>query len=391
MNECNEKIYQCSCGLIFGKYQNLSAHKSGCKTYLQENGKQIDFICDDCGQVFGNYGALCSHMKFKHEQYKPKEKQRVQCPICNKYIVKNNINRHTQACKKSIYEESFKLKQKYKLDHDDLFCKFCGKECKNKNSLTQHEIRCPQNIYRIISWNKNSFSNCIGEFHCIYCGKIYNYKGACASHEGICNLNPNGKTEFYRRIDSQRITYTKNHELGLHDSSSHQHTEETKKIIGEKVSKTLSDGYASGRLTPNHGIGRGKGSYIYTPDKQVYFCRSTYEFIYALHLHYVQNKKFTLEKVVVPAIRKNQYSKSFRSDFYIEDENLIIEIKGIPSSKDILLKESFEASGYSFMELFTRDINKCKKDLISVGINIKQLLALVIDGANRKEYYQYFL
>ena len=70
---------------------------------------------------------------------------------------------------------------------------------------------------------------------------------------------------------------------------------------------------------------------------------------------------------------------------------MIIEIKGIPSGKDMLLKESFEANGYLFLELFNSDINKCKKDLILAGIDIKQLLTLVIDGANRKEYYQYFL
>lgn len=36
----------------------------------------------------------------------------------------------------------------YHVDHDDLFCKFCGKECKNKNSLAQHEIRCQSNPER---------------------------------------------------------------------------------------------------------------------------------------------------------------------------------------------------------------------------------------------------
>lgn len=37
---------------------------------------------------------------------------------------------------------------KYILDHDDLFCKFCHKECKNKNSLCQHELRCKNNPNR---------------------------------------------------------------------------------------------------------------------------------------------------------------------------------------------------------------------------------------------------
>lgn len=55
--------------------------------------------------------------------------------------------------------------------HDDLFCKYCGKQCKNLNSLKQHEIRCKSNPNRVKSvylggnkkgyvpvcagWNKN--------------------------------------------------------------------------------------------------------------------------------------------------------------------------------------------------------------------------------------------
>lgn len=31
---------------------------------------------------------------------------------------------------------------------DDLFCNFCGKQCKSLNSLTQHSTRCPQNPNR---------------------------------------------------------------------------------------------------------------------------------------------------------------------------------------------------------------------------------------------------
>jgi extradiol dioxygenase family protein len=32
---------------------------------------------------------------------------------------------------------------------NELICKYCGKECKNKNSLAQHEIRCKYNPNRI--------------------------------------------------------------------------------------------------------------------------------------------------------------------------------------------------------------------------------------------------
>lgn len=50
----------------------------------------------------------------------------------------------------------------YHLDHEDLVCKFCGKECKNKNSLVQHEIRCKLNP------NKNELPNTSGKNNGMY-------------------------------------------------------------------------------------------------------------------------------------------------------------------------------------------------------------------------------
>ena len=74
---------------------------------------------------------------------------RIECPNCGKYITKANFSRHYNACintnSKLNSKNSYKV---YKLDHDDLYCKFCNKECKNTNSLTQHELRCPNNPNR---------------------------------------------------------------------------------------------------------------------------------------------------------------------------------------------------------------------------------------------------
>lgn len=47
--------------------------------------------------------------------------------------------------------------------HDDLFCEYCGKQCKSINSLKQHSIRCSKNPNRThkggmpkghVGWNK---------------------------------------------------------------------------------------------------------------------------------------------------------------------------------------------------------------------------------------------
>lgn len=71
---------------------------------------------------------------------------KIKCEFCGRDISANNFNKHLRGHENhpKYYE-----KQMYHLDHDDLFCKFCGKECKSKNSLVQHEIRCKLNPNKI--------------------------------------------------------------------------------------------------------------------------------------------------------------------------------------------------------------------------------------------------
>lgn len=74
--------------------------------------------------------------------------QKVECPICGRKITRINITKHLRSHEtRPDYQEQL-LKAQH-LDHDDLFCKHCGKECKNKNSLVQHEIRCKNNPNKI--------------------------------------------------------------------------------------------------------------------------------------------------------------------------------------------------------------------------------------------------
>ena len=266
-------------------------------------------------------------------------------------------------------------------------CKFCGKECKNKNSLVQHEIRCKQNPDRTI--NISSYFK-LEETFCKYCGKRFDRKITCLSHESVCINNPNRQVKLNDRISKFKVTYDINQAAGLHETHSHPKTVAQRTQLGRRMHEILTEGYASGRLKPNKGIGRGKGSYIILKDKK-YFCRSTYEFIYALHLYYIQKKHFTLEEINVLASRENTYGKSFLSDFFIKDGNLIVEVKGVKSDKDLLLKESFEAAGYNFIELFQKDIEKCKSDLINYGIDMKSLLKELIDRANKKDFLTYTL
>lgn len=73
------------------------------------------------------------------------------------------------------------------------------------------------------------------------------------------------------------------------------------------------------------------------------------------------NIDFDYESIRVKSANP-KIQKTFISDFSFG--NKVIEVKGIKSSKDSLLKDSFTKAGYDFTELFIDDINLCKKFLI---------------------------
>lgn len=212
--------------------------------------------------------------------------KKIPCKNCGKEITVANYNKHYNAC---INPNSYINKHLQKQDIISLFCKFCHKECKNKNSLVQHELRCKENpnvdINNLISDNLRKHTNCNK-------GKILITNGI---HNKLIFPNEEIPDGWYKGSCTKGKAST----IGYH------HTEEMKKHIGQKMSKILKEGYASGRLKPNKGIGRGKYSYFTYKDK-TYLLRSTYEFIFALYLAY-NNIDFEYEAIRVPAIRENQY------------------------------------------------------------------------------------
>ena len=79
------------------------------------------------------------------------------CPVCGKEISNCNYERHLISHKNNPKYHN-KLQTRQSIDHDDLYCKYCGKFCKNKNSLAQHECRCNKNPNKIATkaWNKGA-------------------------------------------------------------------------------------------------------------------------------------------------------------------------------------------------------------------------------------------
>ena len=249
-----------------------------------------------------------------------------------------------------------------------LYCKFCNRECHNLNSLRQHEIRCKNNPDRK-DYNK------LGNY------SHNNFKGQSKDTNSVIAKQA---ATLKKRYDSGDLKGSMTGRPGTF--LGRKHSDESKRLIGEHVSKSRKEGYACGRITPAEGVGRGKYSYIVTPTHK-YMLRSTYEFIFALYLIHVEKVTFEMEAIKVPAIRSNNYAETFLSDFSIG--NTIVEIKGIPSGKDYYIKESFEAAGYDFIELFEDSINNLKLKLVEANIDIDGLLKQVVEGHNSKEYFVY--
>ena len=142
--------------------------------------------------------------------------KRIICELCSVEISASNYNKHLKRHKN--HPETFK-ENAYRVDHDDLFCKFCKKECKNKNSLTQHEIRCKENPCRI-----NVFVD------------KFNNKGKTPWNKGL-----SCKTDS--RIQASRDTYNKNKENGKYHYR-RKHTEEEKQKLREKALENGFGGFA---------------------------------------------------------------------------------------------------------------------------------------------------
>lgn len=72
-----------------------------------------------------------------------------------------------------------------------LYCKYCGKECKNINSLKQHECRCKQNPNHIVT-NFDIYSNIINYRNKGYKWMNNGIQSKCVKPESINDYLKNG-------------------------------------------------------------------------------------------------------------------------------------------------------------------------------------------------------
>lgn len=229
--------------------------------------------------------------------------KKVLCKHCGAEISVSNYSKHIR--RHENHPETF-IKSIYSLDHDDLFCKYCGRECKNKKSLCGHERLCRENPNRqLTSYEKHGPITGFNEF------------GRTSWNKGLTK-------ETDERIQKQINTYHENHNKGLHKDTSGLNNSMNNPLTRKHLSKSMKKVYSKYTIRKPK-----KSKYGYY--KGVW-CDSSWELAYLI---YVKDFGFNIirNKTGFRYMWENSEHTYF-PDFYNIDSDTYIEIKGFKSNRD---------------------------------------------------------
>ena len=321
------KEYKCICGESFLSSRSLGSHKNWCKDWILFKDGNLDRL---------------EHRKPMKAGYTIKKEI---CPVCKKLISINNLKKHIKSHENN---NSKKNDSSYHLDHEDLFCKFCGKQCKNKNSLVQHEIRCNN--------NPNKINIIIPNF---------NTKGKKAWNKGL--TKDTDERVYNLSLQTSLSIKNYNNKIRLEGKiPGIASTPEKELARRQKISNTAKERKLSGGK--RHGSGRGhKGWY------KGIFCDSTYELAYVIYNldHNIQFKRCTR----IYEYEYNGEIHKYHPDFELEDGTLI-EIKGYITDK---VYAKISAVKDRNIKLLTKDDLKYAFDYINNTYTCKNLEDLYKD------------
>lgn len=227
---------------------------------------------------------------------------------------KNNPN---AKCKCNFYSESGKEKIRLLNENrDDLFCKYCGKQCKNLNSLKQHEVRCKKNPSSILVKDN-----------------LYEYRLKLQSGDKtVWNKGLTKDTDD--RVKAQGETYHNkyvNGEIKIWCAGLSKETDDRIKTYSTKISETVSNKIENSDW---HCQSRKRIEY----NDNVFDSDWEFEFVKFLDSH---NIKWIRKISPFIYIYKNSEHKYF-PDLYLPDHDLYIEIKGRCTEKDKAKWDQFD-------------------------------------------------
>lgn len=185
--------------------------------------------------------------------------------IARLYGLKKGCNVKRMAIKLGIQIINPKTNEYYTYTKPKCICQYCGQEFDNKHKLGGHVTFCKKNpkyeehIKNLENAREHiQYNNELSEYYCKFCGKRVGNEGCLTIHENSCEQNPNrvkcpnrkgngGKTNGYTawnkgktakddvRIQKLAETRRKNLEAGKFVMKGKPHTEETKRLLREKM------------------------------------------------------------------------------------------------------------------------------------------------------------
>lgn len=252
------------------------------------------YICKYCGREFENRFKLNGHICW--------------CKSNPNAKGKSNFNSKSIKEKMKLFNET----------RDDLFCQYCGKQCKNLNSLKQHEVRCKQNPDAI------PVKNNLYEY-----GLKHRFDGTSFVpwNKGLTKdtddrVKKYGETHHNRYVKGEIKTWCD----GLT-----KETDSRIKKSASKISETISNKIGDSDW---HCQSRKRIEY----NDNVFDSDWEFEFVKFLDAH---NIKWIRKISPFIYIYKNSEHRYF-PDLYLPDYDLYIEIKGRCTEKDKAKWDQFD-------------------------------------------------
>lgn len=233
-----------------------------------------------------------------------KPRSKVACSVCGQLISISNIKAHERRHRD--HPETFEV-PKYRVDHEGLDCKFCGKTCKNNNSLRNHERLCKLNPNR----QQTTYEK-------------YGYvEGFTVNHVGAWNKGLTKET-----CDTLRVVGTKNRQHALNNPEKYHftHTAETR--------KHLSDIALEGNFETHFGK---RSQHIEYKGVNL---QSSFELRVAVELD--SNDVEWVRPTRLPYTAPNGSQHHYSADFYLPEYNIYLDPKN-----DFLIDNVNPMFGYS--------------------------------------------
>ena len=243
-----------------------------------EPTKTEEFLCNICGKSFNSYQSLGAHC-VSHTK-----RNLVSCEICNKRFGKAQIENHLIICKENFYKKNYCKQCNIEINKNNIFC---SKSCSNifRKPTAEHKLRTSLAMCGR-QYNKSLYE----PKKCKYCEKDI------APIEGI-------KTPTFCKPKCN----------------------ESLKHLSYALSNSLKGKTGGYR----EGGGRGKGEKI----DGVWF-DSTWEIKLARRLTDLQikwSRDYKNHKFVY--FDENGKKRKYYPDFYLDDFNAYIEVKGYWTSQ----------------------------------------------------------